>query len=185
MNCGVKIRYFQEVRISKSVVAVNTYSLLNFIKNYARDPDQKATTPKLKRRKRSRKRQDFILYSYNVINEESSYFITDMASSNGALFMTYDDGIFNGTDLFLGSGSKTALKEWKSNIAFRNRIREATHRVLYVTANYSMAMNGLTANSIIVSVMPWWQLVLIIAIIAFGAISLISLLLYIIQMRKN
>lgn len=33
----------------------------------------KATTPKLKRRKRSRKRQDFILYSYNVINEESSY----------------------------------------------------------------------------------------------------------------
>lgn len=113
------------------------------------------------------------------------YFITDMASSNGALFMTYDDGIFNGTDLFLGSGSKTALKEWKSNIAFRNRIREATHRVLYVTANYSMAMNGLTANSIIVSVMPWWQLVLIIAIIAFGAISLISLLLYIIQMRKN
>lgn len=113
------------------------------------------------------------------------YFITDMAASNGALFMTYDDGIFNGTDLFLGSGSKTALKDWKSNIAFRNRVREAVHRVLYVTVNYSMAMNGITANSTIVSIMPWWELLLIIAIIAFGVMAFISMIAHIVLMSKD
>ena len=99
------------------------------------------------------------------------YFITDMASSNGALFMTYDDGIFNGTDLFLGNGSKTALKDWKGNIAFRNRVREAAHRVLYVTVNYNCSINGITPNTIIVSIMPWWQITLLTAL---GVVSLLT-----------
>ena len=113
------------------------------------------------------------------------YFITDMASSNGALFMTYDDGIFNGTDLFLGSGSKTALKEWKNSVAFKNRVREATHRVLYVTVNYSAAMNGVTPNKRYVSIMPWWQVTLIVAIVVVGVAALSGLIIYFVTLFKN
>ncbi len=113
------------------------------------------------------------------------YFITDMASSNGALFMTYDDGIFNGTDLFLGSGSKTALKEWKNSVAFKNRVREATHRVLYVTVNYSAAMNGVTPNKRYVSIMPWWQVTLFVAIIFVGVLAAAGLVTYLVLLFKN
>lgn len=113
------------------------------------------------------------------------YFITDMASSNGALFMTYDDGIFNGTDLFLGSGSKTALKEWKNSVAFKNRVREATHRVLYVTVNYCAAMNGVTPNKRYVSIMPWWQVTLIVAIVVVGVAALSGLIIYFVTLFKN
>lgn len=113
------------------------------------------------------------------------YFITDMASSNGALFMTYDDGICNGTDLFLGSGSKTALKEWKNSVAFKNRVREATHRVLYVTVNYCAAMNGVTPNKRYVSITPWWQVTLIVAIVVVGVAALSGLIIYFVTLFKN
>ena len=107
------------------------------------------------------------------------YFITDMASSNGALFMTFDDGVFNGTDLFLGSGSKTALKEWKSNIPFRNRVREAVHRVLYVTVNGNAVMNGVSPSSQVVLVTPWWAVALLAAIAASAVIALGSVVVHI------
>lgn len=58
-----------------------------------------------------------------IVREEfgfDGYYVTDMASSNGALYMTFDDGIMAGTNLYLGAGSKTALKEYKSSITFRN-----------------------------------------------------------------
>lgn len=85
------------------------------------------------------------------------YFLTDMASGNGAAYMTYDDGIFNGTDLFLGNGSASSLDAWKDNPAYAQRMREACHRVLYVIANYSCAMNGLSSASHVVAVTPSWQ----------------------------
>ena len=113
------------------------------------------------------------------------YFITDMASSNGALFMTYDDGVFNGTDLFLGSGSKTALKEWKSSIPFRQRVREAVHRVLYVTVNHSAVMNGVSPTSQVIPVMPWWQMALLAALILSAVLSAVGLTMCIVQMIRD
>ncbi len=103
------------------------------------------------------------------------YFITDMASSNGALFMTYDDGVMNGTDLFLGSGSKTALKEWKSSVPFRQRVREAVHRVLYVTLNRSAVMNGVSPTSRVIPVTPLWQTALLAALILSAALAALGL----------
>ena len=85
------------------------------------------------------------------------YVITDMASSNGSSYMVYDDGIYNGTDLFLGNGDGKSLDSYRNNAAFANRIREACHRVLYVICNYSAAMNGITSDTIIVPLMPWWE----------------------------
>lgn len=68
------------------------------------------------------------------------YCITDMAASNTAYIMTYQDGIPGGTDLFLGSGSRTALDAYKSNATFAQAMREACHRILYVISNYSAAV---------------------------------------------
>lgn len=42
------------------------------------------------------------------------YSLTDMAASNARAYMLYNDGIYNGTDLFLGTGSESALKEYKN-----------------------------------------------------------------------
>lgn len=102
------------------------------------------------------------------------YSLTDMASSNGASYMTYDDGIYNGTDLFLGNGSRDALDAYKDNAAFAQRMREATHRVLYVICNYSAAMNGIDSNTKIVPITPWWQITVNVLIGVFAAFTVLS-----------
>lgn len=115
----------------------------------------------------------------NVIAREEwgfeGYFITDMASSNGALYMTYDDGIMAGTDIYLGSGSKTALKDYKGSLTFKKKVREAAHRILYVQVNCSCAMNGISASSKIVTLTPWWDTLLTSLMIASGVIAGLSL----------
>ena len=115
----------------------------------------------------------------NIIAREEwgfeGYFITDMASSNGALYMTYDDGIMAGTDIYLGSGSKTALKAYKGSLTFKKKVREATHRILYVQVNHSCAMNGISPTSKIVTLTPWWDTLLFSLIIATGVIAGLSL----------
>ena len=105
------------------------------------------------------------------------YFITDMAEGNGVLYMVYPDGIYNGTDLFLGNGSKTALAKWRDNDAFKTRVREAAHRVLYVNANFNCSMNGIASDSRIVKIMPWWQgtLIALICVSAAGTAAALAL----------
>ena len=105
------------------------------------------------------------------------YNITDMASSNGAIYMTYDS-IYFGTDLFLGSGSETALDDYRNSTAFQNRLREASHNILYAVANYSAAMNGIGPNDCVETAMPYWQTALIAVLAVFGAMSLGSGVMY-------
>jgi len=104
------------------------------------------------------------------------YFITDMASSNGALYMTFDDGIMAGTDIFLGSGSKTALKPYKASLTFKSKVREAAHRIMYVIVNQSCSMNGISANSVIVNLTPWWDTLLVSLIVGSAIIGGLSFL---------
>ncbi|MCD7885270.1 MAG: glycoside hydrolase family 3 C-terminal domain-containing protein [Lachnospiraceae bacterium] len=98
--------------------------------------------------------------------------LTDMASGNGALYMVYDDGYMNGTDLFLGTGSEDALAEYKTSATFANQIREACHRILYVMANYSSSMNGVSSTSEIVRVATWWETLLRVLIAVCAALTL-------------
>lgn len=108
----------------------------------------------------------------NILRGEfgfDGYVITDMASSNAALFMTYVDGFMNGTDLYLGSGSESALDEYKSSVTFANRIRESTHRLLYALSNYSAVMDGVSSSLQFVAVMPWWQIAIYVAMGVSGA----------------
>ena len=97
--------------------------------------------------------------------------ITDMASSNAKTFMTFVDGIANGTSLYDGAGSEKALDDYHNNAFFANKMREACHRILYVTANYSAAMNGISAADRIVPLITWWEATVIGLRIGFGVLS--------------
>ena len=107
-----------------------------------------------------------------IMREEwgfDGYSITDMASSNGAAYMTYQDGLPAGTDIFMGSGSETSFSDFKDNATFCQYMREASKRILYVVANYSAAMNGISPDTV-VSASGWWWRTTIIACIAVTAV---------------
>ena len=100
--------------------------------------------------------------------------ITDMAASNAQSFMTFDDGIANGTDCYDGPGTEDSLNDFRGSAMFANKMREAAHRILYVTANYSAAMNGIGPTDKVVPVRPWWSVVLIAAIIVVSVLTAAS-----------
>ena len=89
------------------------------------------------------------------------YSITDMASSNGASYMTYQDGILNATDVFLGAGTDTSLDKFKNSPTYAHAMRRACHKILYSVANYSVAMNGISSSTAMSSKTPWWQSLII------------------------
>lgn len=113
---------------------------------------------------------------FNVLHGEwnfDGFNITDMASSNGAQFMTYMDGVMLGTDQFLRNPDYLyELDDYKSSPTFCSRMRDSAHRLLYSVCNYSIAM-----NDELFSGMPWWQatllsLEIIFAIVGFGAVAM-------------
>lgn len=99
------------------------------------------------------------------------YCITDMAASDTAYVMTYQDGIPGGTDLFLGSGSRTALNGFKDNATFAQAMREASHRILYVVSNYSAALNGMTPDTAVGESSWWWSTAIIAAVCVTGILA--------------
>ena len=100
----------------------------------------------------------------NILRGEwgmDGFTLTDY-SNTGA---TYDifSGIMAGTDSWDNSagGVGTRVDKLKKydisqDPALANRMREATHRILYTVAN-SSAMNGIAPSSAIVNVTPWWR----------------------------
>lgn len=123
----------------------------------------------------------------NILHDEwgfDGYCITDMASSNGAIYMTYKDGIARGTDCYLGSGSTTSLDEFRNDPSFAVRVREAAHRILYAVANFSCAMNGLSGESLVSTTTPWWQTALQMVIVVLGVLTVGALVLYTVSWRK-
>ena len=107
--------------------------------------------------------------------------LTDMALGQNA-YMSYD-AIVNGTDLFLDpTGDQTQFSSYAGSTTFRNAVREACHRYLYVIVNYSAAVNGFSSSSEIVAVTPWWQMVLISLQIAFFALGGVAVILLALSM---
>ena len=102
-----------------------------------------------------------------------------MAESNGKFYMTYQDGIVGGTDLYLGSGD--ALTDFKDNAAFAQRLREASHHILYTIVNKSAAMNGLGVESEVLTITPPWQVALHVTLIVLAVLSALCSILYILS----
>ena len=123
----------------------------------------------------------------NIARKEwnfDGYSITDMAESF-KWYMTYDDGIMNGTDTYLGAGDEYALSDYAYSIPFRLRVRESCHRVLYTICNYSAAMNGLSASSKIVPITPWWQTALYVGIASAAVLTAISMFAWMAYYARN
>lgn len=124
----------------------------------------------------------------NIMHDEwnfDGYCITDMAASNTAYIMNYQDGISRGTDVFLGSGSKTALGSLKNNNTFCQRMREASHRVLYAICNFSAAMNGITPDTTGKEASWWWQTTIIAVDCVFGVLTAGAVAMYVLCIVKE
>lgn len=121
----------------------------------------------------------------NLIRDEwgfDGYVITDMATSNGAFYMTYQDGFMNGTNLFLGAGNESKLDSFKNSAAFANKMRDSAHRILYVICNYSYAMNGYKAGDKVSVSAPWWKVTFLSITYTLLAITLLLLFLYVVDL---
>lgn len=120
--------------------------------------------------------------SINILQKEwgfKGYAITDMASSNGGLYMVYDDAYMGGSNLFLSS--ENSLDEYKDNAAFCEKVRDSAHRILYTICNKSIAMNGLKSDSVVLDVTPWWEILVNTFVITFGIIATITLVMTIVS----
>lgn len=97
----------------------------------------------------------------NILRDEwqfEGYTLTDMAGSNGKLFMVYDDGFMNGTDCFLDKGTLSSFtSEMRNSPTFNLNLRESMHRLLYVVANYSASMDGYSNLTRLQPVVVWWK----------------------------
>ncbi|MNW40668.1 Exo-alpha-(1-_6)-L-arabinopyranosidase [compost metagenome] len=116
-----------------------------------------------------------------------SYVITDL---NGPTAGLYDGNamIAAGSNTLLANGPynsesgayvNTTLspKNIAADPALLTAVRESVHRLLYVYVN-SMAMNGVSQNSVIESITPWWQTTLIVLDVTLALLALGFLVLY-------
>lgn len=103
------------------------------------------------------------------------YVITDMASANGASYMTLLDGITAGTDCWLASAG-FSFEPYKNNATIANQMREAAHRILYTVCNYSAAMNGISSSTEIVRTYTWVEILMPSLIAGFALLTAASLL---------
>lgn len=113
------------------------------------------------------------------------FILTDMADSNGATYMTTLDGMLAGTDAWLSSGNDHSFEQYRGNATIENLMRESVHRIMYVTANYSAAMNGMSTTTKIIPLMAWWEGVLIAVLVVFGVLTAGSIALLVISLLKG
>ncbi len=133
----------------------------------------------------------------NVLRHEwglDGYSVSDYTTSGVTTSVhnrsTYDPylAVPAGTDTFDSSSDnsqKSFLKrlEKKNDVHMTNCMRQACHRILYVTAN-SNAMNGLTDGTVILNVLTWWQMAIIDGTIYSGVACVVLLVIASIKQMK-
>lgn len=125
---------------------------------------------------------------FNIMRGEwdfDGYCITDMAASNTAYIMNYQDGIARGTDVFLGSGSETALNSFKNDYTYCNRMRDSAHRILYSVCNFSAAMNGITPDTQVGAANWWWRTAIIAVDCVAGVLTAGAAAMYVLCLIKE
>ena len=96
-------------------------------------------------------------------------------------------GLLAGTDTWDSSSEQWTndlLKLYRNDPTIVNAMRQATHRILYTVAN-SNAMNGIDADTRIVSVTPWWQPALIAVDVVVGVLLVGSVCMLVCSVRKK
>ena len=113
-----------------------------------------------------------------------------MFASYGIFLKSFDvaHGLLAGTDGWDSSAAQWTddlLGLYREDPAIVNAMRQATHRILYTVAN-SHAMNGISPDTRIVAVIPWWKtaLVAVDIVLALAAAGSIFMLVRRILKRK-
>ena len=86
-------------------------------------------------------------------------------------------GLLAGTNSWDSSAQQWTdelLKLYQGDPDITQAMRESTHRILYTVVN-SNAMNGVTAETKIVSVTPWWKTALICVDVVLGVLVAVSI----------
>ena len=115
----------------------------------------------------------------------NGYCITDMAAGPAGDYMTFQDGIPCGTDLFLGSGDGTTLSGFEDNATFCVAMREACHKILYTVGNYSVAMNNISPDTAVEASSWWWRNLLITIDVIIGVAAAACVGLWIASVVKD
>lgn len=111
--------------------------------------------------------------------------ITDQASVASMSYQDMISGLYAGTNLWLNTNSNLwPMDEYKSNPTVMQNVREAAHGIIYAVAN-SNAMNGISPESKVVTIMPWWQKTLCCASILVWLASIIVIIVTTRKLIKN
>lgn len=118
----------------------------------------------------------------NVLRGEwgfDGFVATDMDNCNANVlctgYMYAPATITGGTDIYDGAGNplnhnrKTELGAYKNDPYVMTKLREACQHIIYAVAN-SAAMNGVSTDSTVVNITPWWQTALISVTVVFGVL---------------
>jgi beta-glucosidase len=122
----------------------------------------------------------------NVLRGEWGFvgcIITDNAGLEA--YMNIKAGLQAGTDLWMNSSeSRYIIEGYDSDPQLMTYLRRATHNTLYAIAN-SAAMNGLSSSTKIVSIMPAWQVWLILLNVVVGLAACAGVVSIILRWRKE
>ncbi|MEC9484851.1 MAG: glycoside hydrolase family 3 N-terminal domain-containing protein [Candidatus Izemoplasma sp.] len=96
----------------------------------------------------------------NVLRNEWGFeglVITDQASVPAMLYQDIISGLDAGTNLWLNTNSTLwKMSDYTDNPTVMTNVFNSTKNIAYSVAQ-SNAMNGLSSESIIIEIMPWWQ----------------------------
>lgn len=124
----------------------------------------------------------------------TGWIVTDMI--NGADYMNWKDSLLGGGGTMLSNPTTYEDTEWgamtsdknmkkiKADSLFQHKMKEILKTYVYTTAQ-SNAMNGISAGTQIVYVNTWWQNLIVGIKYAFGALTVILVVLYLVSLKKN
>ena len=121
---------------------------------------------------------------YNILRDEWGFCgssITDFV--NDTDYQSILQGVNAGNDLWMDSSTTNSLNYSKNGYLLQ-LLRRASHNILYSVVN-SNAMNGMSQATKIVTIMPWWQVTLIVIDCVAGAAIIAGTVLVVIRIRKN
>jgi beta-glucosidase len=92
----------------------------------------------------------------------------------GGTYLNVKAALYAGTDMMLNTGTQNwTIDGYAENATLMTLMRQSAKRILY-TVSRSHAMNGISASSKVVKIMPSWQKWLITADVLIGVCALLG-----------
>ena len=98
--------------------------------------------------------------------------------------MSKIDGLLGGSDSFDGNNNESVYAAYKNSPTFCEALREATKHIVFTTVHTNI-MNGVSASSKVIDIVPWWQTALIGIAIGCGSATLLCGAFLVLTFIKN